>query len=104
MKGYMPLTEMAAQIGITPAGLRMQIRRGALAAIKSGRDWFVADEEAARYIREQAGKKGTASPRHSRIGNRQPRKATAAPAAFEAGVTEDTPTPLRGHADPEQAD
>jgi hypothetical protein len=73
MKGYMTLAEMAAQIGITPAGLRMQIRRGALTAIKSGRDWFVPDDEAARYIREQAGKKGAASPRHSRIGNRHPR-------------------------------
>jgi hypothetical protein len=74
VNGYMTLVEMAALIGITPAGLRMQIRRGSLTAIKRGRDWFVADEEAARYIREQAGKKGTASPRHPRTGNRTPRK------------------------------
>ena len=53
---------------------RVQVHRSALTAIKEGRDWFVTVEEAARYDREQAGKKGAASPRHSRIGNRHPRK------------------------------
>lgn len=70
----MTLGEMAALVGVKPDTLRMQIHRGALAGTKAGRDWVVEDAEAARYIRENAGKMGAASPRHSRIGNRHPRK------------------------------
>ena len=70
----MTLKELAARLGIQAASLRNQVRRGALVAVKEGRDWFVTEAEAKRYEREQAGKMGAASPRHSRIGNRQPRK------------------------------
>jgi len=76
MKGYMTLAELATRLGIQAASLRVQVHRGALQASKEGRDWFVSDEEATRYEKEQAGKKGTASPRHSRVGNRQPRRPT----------------------------
>jgi uncharacterized protein YjcR len=79
MKGYMRLAELAERLHIQPDSLRVQVHRGALTATKEGRDWFVTDAEAARYEREQAGKKGTASPRHSRVGNRKPRKPAAAP-------------------------
>jgi hypothetical protein len=82
MKGYMRLAELAEQLTkagfpVQPDSLRVQANRGALHAFKEGRDWFVTDEEAERYQREQAGKKGTASPRHSRKGNRTPRKPKA---------------------------
>jgi predicted site-specific integrase-resolvase len=68
------LKELAMRLGVQAASLRNQVRRGALAAVKEGRDWFVTVEEAKRYEEEQAGKMGAASPRHSRIGNRHPRK------------------------------
>jgi hypothetical protein len=74
MRGYVTLKELAAEIGITPDALRMQIHRKVLFAEKTGRDWIVPDLEAARYIKENAGKYGTSSPRHPRTGNRKPRK------------------------------
>ena len=45
----MTLKEAAAQLGTTPDNLRGAIARGALAATKIGRDWFVAAEEVRRY-------------------------------------------------------
>jgi hypothetical protein len=83
IQGKMTLRALARRMNVSPDGLRVQVHRGALTAIKEGRDWFVTDEEAARYEREQAGKKGTASPRHSRVGNRKPRKPTPAPTPKE---------------------
>jgi hypothetical protein len=77
MKGYMRLAELAARLQIQPDSLRVQVHRGALKATKEGRDWFVTNTEADRYEREQAGKKGTSSPRHPRTGNRTPRKPKA---------------------------
>jgi hypothetical protein len=70
----MTLKELAAKLEITTAALRMQLKRGALHGMKDGRDWFIPDKEAARYIKENAGKFGAASPRHPRTGNRTPRK------------------------------
>jgi excisionase family DNA binding protein len=73
MKGYMTSKELAARLGITPSGVLMQIHRGVLTAEKIGRDWVITDEEADRYQREQAGKRGTASPRHPGTGGRPPK-------------------------------
>lgn len=64
----MTLTTLAQHLGITAATLRQQIARGVLHAEKSGRDWFVTEEEAARYERDHAGKPGAASPRHPKKG------------------------------------
>lgn len=64
VKGYMTLAQLAQHLGITAATLRQQVARGVLYAEKSGRDWFVTEEEAARYEREHAGRPGAASPRH----------------------------------------
>ena len=73
MRGYMTSKELAARLGITPSGVLMQIHRGVLAAEKIGRDWVVSEDEAARYMREHAGKRGTASPRHPGTGGRPPK-------------------------------
>jgi excisionase family DNA binding protein len=43
------LKEAAASLGITPDSLRQAIARGALRAVKFGRDWFVTAEEVERY-------------------------------------------------------
>lgn len=64
----MTLAHMAQHLGITAATLRQQVARGVLQAVKEGRDWFVTVEEAERYEREHAGKRGAASPRHSKQG------------------------------------
>jgi uncharacterized protein YjcR len=77
MKGYMRLAELAEQLGIQPDSLRVQVHRGALKASKEGPIWIVTNKEAKRYTDEQAGKRGTASPRHPRTGNRTPRKPPA---------------------------
>lgn len=74
----MNLRDLATKWGVHAAALRNQIKRGALTGEKSGRDWFVSDEEAARYEREQLGKRGAASPRHPGTGGR-PRKHPVAP-------------------------
>ena len=64
----MTLAQMAEHLGITAATLRQQVARGVLHAEKSGRDWFVTEEEAARYECDYAGKPGAASPRHPKQG------------------------------------
>ena len=48
----MTLKEAAAQLNTSPDNLRGAIARGALAATKIGRDWFVAAEEVRRYAVE----------------------------------------------------
>jgi excisionase family DNA binding protein len=76
----MTATQAAEALGITPGAVRDAIARGALAAIRTGGSakkaghLLIMKEEIERYQREQAGKMGAASPRHSRIGNRHPRK------------------------------
>jgi excisionase family DNA binding protein len=52
------LREAADRLGIQPDTLRQQIRAHRLRARKMGRDWFVSEEEFARYQREQHGKPG----------------------------------------------
>lgn len=47
------LIEAARLAGVNPASLRHAIRDERLSAVKRGRDWFVASEEIARYIRER---------------------------------------------------
>jgi hypothetical protein len=39
------LREAAAALGVTPAALRMAIRRGRLHANKWGRDWFLTSQQ-----------------------------------------------------------
>ena len=51
----MTLTEAATLLGLAPATLRGQIRRGALRAVKVGRDWSVTPREVERYRRESLG-------------------------------------------------
>jgi len=68
VKEYMTLAQLAQRLGITAATLRQQVARGVLLAVKEGRDWFVSVEEAERYEREHAGKRGAASPRHPKQG------------------------------------
>lgn len=69
----MTLKELAALLGINPDSLRVQVHRERLAAEKVGRDWVVSDGEAERYIRENAGKRGTSSPLHPGTGGRPPK-------------------------------
>jgi len=95
----MRLAELATRLKVQPDSLRVQVHRGALVAVKEGRDWFVTDAEAARYEREQAGKRGAASPRHSRIGNRHPRKPAPGIESHmppDEPIAPDDPTPPRG--------
>jgi excisionase family DNA binding protein len=48
----MTLIEAGAILGLAPANLRQQIKKGKLAATKMGRDWFVTRAEVDRYMRE----------------------------------------------------
>lgn len=48
----MTLIEAAAKLGTSPDNLRGAIKRGALKAVKHGRDWWVAPAEVERYARE----------------------------------------------------
>jgi predicted site-specific integrase-resolvase len=48
----MSLPEAAKALGLDPSTLRHQIRLGRLEARKVSRDWYVTDEEVARYRRE----------------------------------------------------
>ena len=48
----MTLTEAAARLGTTPDNLRGAIKRGALKAVKHGRDWWLEPKEVERYRRE----------------------------------------------------
>ncbi len=96
----MRLAELATRLKVQPDSLRVQVHRGALVAVKEGRDWFVTVEEAARYEREQAGKRGAGSPRHSRIGNRHPRKKNVSDIGVQSpSEATDDPVPRRGDVD-----
>jgi excisionase family DNA binding protein len=46
------IKEAADRLGVKPNTLRLQIRNGALRAVKHGRDWWVEPEEVERYARE----------------------------------------------------
>ncbi len=46
------LIEAAALLGTTPDNLRGAIKRGALKAVKHGRDWWVEAREVERYRQE----------------------------------------------------
>lgn len=48
----MTLKEAAASLGVTPDNLRGAIARGALKAVKHGRDWWVEAKEVERYRRD----------------------------------------------------
>jgi excisionase family DNA binding protein len=45
----MTLIEAAGLLGVTPDNLRGAIKRGALKAVKHGRDWWVSPAEVERY-------------------------------------------------------
>lgn len=51
----MTLTEMAGRLGVDPSTLRRALARGTLRGRKLGLQWFVSEEEAARYARESLG-------------------------------------------------
>lgn len=53
----MTLPEAAAQLGLSPSTLRVQIHKGRLLARKVGRDWQISPREVERYRRESAGKR-----------------------------------------------
>ncbi len=56
-------TEEAARLlGISAATVRQSIRRGALAATRHGRDWYLTRAEIDRYARERQTWKGTSAP------------------------------------------
>ena len=57
----MTITEAAKQLGLKPSTLRHQRKNGKLRATRMGRDWFVSDEEVARYRSEHLGKNQRAS-------------------------------------------
>lgn len=44
------LREAAAQSGLSDAQLRLLARKGRLAAVKLGRDWFTTPEAVAAYL------------------------------------------------------
>jgi excisionase family DNA binding protein len=48
----MTLTQAAVALGVTPDNLRGAIKRGALQAVKHGRDWWVEPREVERYRQE----------------------------------------------------
>lgn len=43
------LNEAAAQLGLSPITLRIQIRNGRLTARKVGRDWTVSEKAVEKY-------------------------------------------------------
>lgn len=47
-----PLKEAADRLGTSAAVLRQAIARGALQAVKMGRDWFVTEDAVEQYRRE----------------------------------------------------
>ena len=49
---YLTLAEAAAQLGLSPDTLRIQVNRGKLKAVKPARDWLVTQAEVDRYARE----------------------------------------------------
>jgi len=54
----MTLPEAAKVLGLSAAGLRVQVRRGSLRATKRGRDWHVTPREVERYRAESLGRVG----------------------------------------------
>jgi excisionase family DNA binding protein len=48
----MTITEAARTLGLSPKTLRQQIKNRKLRAHKMGRNWFVTDDEVARYAVE----------------------------------------------------
>ena len=44
------LREAAAQFGLSDSQLRLLARKGRLAAVKLGRDWFTTPEAVAAYL------------------------------------------------------
>lgn len=59
----MTLNEAAERFGVTPDNLRGRIAAGKLKAKKVGPVWTITEAEAARYEREQLGKRGRAAGR-----------------------------------------
>lgn len=47
------IPEAAALLGLAPGSVRKFIKRGMIAGEKRGRDWFITQEEVARYNRER---------------------------------------------------
>ncbi len=69
----MTLPQLASRLGLKSVGsLRAQILRGVLQAEKVGRDWIVSDAEAARYERENRGRRGFANTDHPLHGKQGP--------------------------------
>jgi hypothetical protein len=54
----MTLPQVAEALGVRTATLRAQIARTRLAAVRRGRDWYVAADEVARYRNEVQGRRG----------------------------------------------
>lgn len=48
----LPLSEAAAELGVDPGTLRVQIHNGKLRAMKIGPIWTVSEKEVERYARE----------------------------------------------------
>jgi hypothetical protein len=55
---WMTLPQVAEALGVRTATLRAQIARSRLAAVRRGRDWYVAPDEVARYRDEVQGHRG----------------------------------------------
>lgn len=53
--------QVAEQLGLDPQTVRAQLRTGALAGEKYGRDWLVAPAEVARYRADRLGRPGRRS-------------------------------------------
>ena len=51
------LPEAAAQLGLSPSTLRVQLHKGRLKGRKVGRDWQVSNREIERYRAESKGKR-----------------------------------------------
>lgn len=52
LDGYVSLAYLARICKVSPQALRQRIARGSLKAVKVGRDWLVAPDEAARAFEE----------------------------------------------------
>lgn len=56
---FLSLAECATELGLgSAAGLRVQVRRGALRADRMAGKWFVTRDEVERYRRESLGRHG----------------------------------------------
>ena len=51
-----PLKQWAEQVGIDPATARQKALRGAIPAVKMGRDWFIEENEKNADKRVKTGK------------------------------------------------